>query len=437
MGKHLVKTEIPYMPEVPSDWEIKRIRHVTDFVYRGITPDYTDDESMPRVVNQATFSQGKWDISKVRYTNTHLSGCRGRLKKNDVLIASTGGGILGKTFHYTEDDDNYIADGHVTIMRPNSKLTAKYLYYFLYNSYDMINDLLAKGSTNQTELQRDLLLKLYMPIPRVKEQERICRYLDYKLNKIDNVINTLDKEIEVLELAKKAIISEMVTGNVEDALLKDSGDMFCGMISKSFVCRKLRFLIKEKLKYGANETGDSDLENCPRYIRITDITSDNRLKEDGKQYLPKDLAKPFLLKNGDVLFARSGATVGKTFYYEEKYGEAAFAGYLIKAVADETKILSKYIWYYTLSNNYELWKDNVFTQTTIQNIGADKYALLPITFPLDIAEQQRIVEYLDKKCGAIDRILDAKRVQIQKLEIHKQSMIYDYVTGVKRLEEDA
>ena len=61
MKNQLMKTGIPYMSEIPSDWDIKRIRHVTSFVYRGITPDYTDDETKPMVVNQATFSQGQWE----------------------------------------------------------------------------------------------------------------------------------------------------------------------------------------------------------------------------------------------------------------------------------------------------------------------------------------------------------------------------------------
>ena len=52
--------------------------------------------------------------------------------------------------------------------------------------------------------------------------------------------------------------------------------------------------------------------------------------------------------------------------------------------------------------------------------------------PTDLNEQQQIVDYLDRKCGAIDRVLAVKQ-QLEKLEIHERSMIYDYVTGVKRV----
>ena len=65
------------------------------------------------------------------------------------------------------------------------------------------------------------------------------------------------------------------------------------------------------------------------YIRITDISMDNKLKDDGKLSLEFDKAKPYLLEDDDLLFARSGASVGKTFLYKKEYGTSAFAGYLI------------------------------------------------------------------------------------------------------------
>ena len=270
----------------------------------------------------------------------------------------------------------------------------------------------------------------------IEEQIGIVKVLENKVNKIDNVIQLIYKEIELLELTKKAIITEYVSGENEvNVSCWKYGSEYTPRIPETYECRVLRFLIKEHLKYGANEAGDPDLLNCPRYIRITDITSDSQLKNEGIQYLPREIAQFYMLKDGDVLFARSGATVGKSFFYEEKYGDAAFAGYLIKASMNTELILSKYLWYFTLSNGYDLWKNSVFTQTTIQNIGADKYALLPVTYPKDINRQEEIVKYLDKKCGALDNIIETKKKQIETLEAHKKTLIFDYVTGAKRVKE--
>ncbi len=77
--------------------------------------------------------------------------------------------------------------------------------------------------------------------------------------------------------------------------------------------KKLKFLVNGKLEYGANEVAELEDRNFPRYIRITDFGDDGKLKDDTFKSLLPDVAASYLLKNGDILFARSGATVGKTF----------------------------------------------------------------------------------------------------------------------------
>ena len=172
------------------------------------------------------------------------------------------------------------------------------------------------------------------------------------------------------------------------------------------------------------------LVTFPRYIRITDISENNSLKNSGKQSLSPNIAKNYLLEECDILFARSGATVGKTFYYSSKYGAATFAGYLIKAKPDSNKLWSKFLYYVTLGKDYENWINSIFIQSTIQNIGADKYSqfkfLLP---PLD--EQKNIAEFLDKKCGTIDNIIEDKQKQLEIMREYKKSVIYEYVMGKK------
>ena len=90
---------------------------------------------------------------------------------------------------------------------------------------------------------------------------------------------------------------------------------------------------------------------------------------------------------------------------------------------------------HTLSIGYENWKNTVFTQATIQNIGADKYSQFIVTIP-PLDEQASTIEHLDSECGKIDRILTAKETQLQTMKKHKQSLVYEYVTGKKRVKED-
>ncbi len=205
---------IEWLGEVPEHWEVNRLKNGCSMINRGVTPQYTEDDKTAMVVNQATFSKGYWDISKVRYTLTSPLETRGLLNCNDVLLASTGGGVLGKVFHYSENG-TYIADSHVTIIRCNDKLNSKYVYYNFSTKYDLINALLAQGSTNQTELQRDWLVAFHFPFPPHEEQQAIVDYITNITGKIDTVIKETEREIELLSEYKTSLISSVVTGKVD------------------------------------------------------------------------------------------------------------------------------------------------------------------------------------------------------------------------------
>lgn len=207
---------------------------------------------------------------------------------------------------------------------------------------------------------------------------------------------------------------------------KDSGARWIGEIPKHWKVRRLKTLLLKPLQYGANSSGIPFSNNLPRYIRITDINIDGKIKDFDKLSLSEEDAKPYLLDNNDVLFARSGATVGKTFIYKNEYGKSAFAGYLIKASLNE-EISPDLLFLYTQSDIYDLWKNSIFIQSTIQNIGADKYSqlLIPIA---SLSEQQTIVSYLDNKVSKIDKYISIAEKKIAALDELKQVTIADAVT---------
>ena len=177
--------------------------------------------------------------------------------------------------------------------------------------------------------------------------------------------------------------------------------------------------------YGANESAEYNNRLWPRYIRITDIDNDGKLKEETFKSLPIEKAKEYLLNKGDILFARSGATVGKTFIYDSTK-PACFAGYLIKAVCGN-RLNPYFLVYYTSSSCYDNWKNSIFVQSTIPNIGADKYSVMPLPIP-PLPEQRHIVTYLDAKVTLIDRYISKREEEIARLKEWKQALISKAVT---------
>lgn len=208
---------------------------------------------------------------------------------------------------------------------------------------------------------------------------------------------------------------------------KNSEIEYIGEIPQHWEVWKLKFLVMGKLKYGANEAAELEDRNLPRYIRITDFDNNGKLKEDTFKSLPSNIAKEYLLKNGDILFARSGATVGKTLLFDNYDGQACFAGYLIKATCHEQKINYKFLDYYTCSSSYENWKDMIFIQATIQNIGADKYNVLLVP-KTNLQEQQIIVKYLDFKANLIDSFILNRQTQIELLKEQLHFKINEAIT---------
>lgn len=201
---------IEWIGEVPEHWEVKRMKDICDYISRGSTPGYVD-EDYQKVMNQGTFSKGWIDESNIRYTKVGKSGAH--IKKGDLLMASTGGGVLGKILYFDSIDENYYADSHVTIMRNSKGINSmKFLFYHFSLRFDEINATMTKGSTNQTELQRYELLSHKVAIPPLPEQHAIATYLDDKCAKIDTILSNLNKQISCYGDLKRSLIDEVITG---------------------------------------------------------------------------------------------------------------------------------------------------------------------------------------------------------------------------------
>lgn len=202
---------IEWIGEIPDHWQIKKLKYIADTICKGISPSYTEEELVP-VINQASFSQG--------YLNKDFQYCNddansdAKLNYGDVLLATTGGGVLGKSFYFEEEGD-YLASTDVAFIRTNNLNLSKFIYYIFSVNYDLFNGEFAKGSTNQTHLQMNLLSNMMLPLPSNSEIIKIVEYLDRLMINIENIINQKQVQIQSLEEYKKSLIYEYVTGKKE------------------------------------------------------------------------------------------------------------------------------------------------------------------------------------------------------------------------------
>jgi type I restriction enzyme S subunit len=208
---------------------------------------------------------------------------------------------------------------------------------------------------------------------------------------------------------------------------KDSGVEWLGEIPEHWEVRRVKHIAAESLKYGANEIAEIADPTLPRYIRITDINEDGSLRKDTFRSLPEKLAKPYLLKYGDLLFARSGATVGKSFLYQESWGRACYAGYLIRLRTNITIISPRFLSYFVNSSFYKNWLDSIYIQATIQNVSAEKYANLSVPLT-SLEEQVNVVAFLDQEIAKINDLIAKKERLIELLQEQRTAIINQAVT---------
>lgn len=398
---------IAWIREIPEHWEVTSFKRKITINNGKDYKDFLDAEIYPVIGSGGCFTY-----------------CSNYMYDGEALLLGRKG-TIDKPLYVK---GKFWAVDTMFYAIPHTDLNCKFAYYlalmFPFNLYSTSTSL---PSLTQTDLGNILVA-----FPFIDEQQSIATYLDQKCSEIDELITLQDEMITKLQSYKQSVITEAVTKGLDKNVpLKDSGIEWIGEIPEHWTSTVFKKFLSETMQYGANEPAEECNYNDPRYIRITDIKDDGTLRDDTFKSLPLEKAKEYMLNKGDLLFARSGATVGKTFLYKEDYA-ACFAGYLIKARCNKNELLPNFVFYYTLSNVYQNWKNSIFIQSTIQNIGADKYSVMPIIVP-SLSEQQSIANYLVQKCSEIDELISIKQQKIEKLKDYKKSLIFECVTGKRKV----
>ena len=154
-------------------------------------------------------------------------------------------------------------------------------------------------------------------------------------------------------------------------------EMFGTLDEPKVEVKKLIDVVLSSGQYGSNTSATDYQEGKPRYIRITDINDDGSLNDDIKT--AEVIEDKYKLIPGDIVFARTGATVGQTYMHET--GNAIYAGYLIKYQMDESKMKPAFMKAFTHSKTYYNWVANSQKIGAQPNISAAQYDKMPVLVP--------------------------------------------------------
>jgi len=408
--------EIPDHWVMPPLWTLFKRNKRTNFQDEQLLSVYRDFGVIPKADRNDNFNKASEDLSAYQLVDFgDLTINKMKAWQGSVAVSEYRGIVSPAYFVYE------------AMHRENSR----YLHYLMRSPRYVTGYLsLSQGiRVNQWDLQPNYHRRMPVVLPTLLEQTQIARFLDHETSKIDALIREQERLIELLQEKRQAVISHAVTKGLDpDVPMKNSGVEWLGEVPEGWDVAKLKHVLSEAMTYGANESAESDNRDFPRYIRITDLTENGGLREDTFKSLPWEKSKGYLLSDGDILLARSGATVGKSFLYRDLYGKACYAGYLIKARCEKQKVLPDYIYAFLQSHSYWEYIGVINIKATIQNVSAEKYGNLYMPIP-SLKEQREILPWLEQEVSRTETLVEEAKKTIKLMKERRSALISAAVTG--------
>ncbi len=387
-----------------NGWTYKKLGEVCDFEGGSQPPKHewvkTPCDGYVRMLQIRDFTKSREaDIEYVKQSK------KLRLCKSDDILIGRYGASVGKILTGLEGAYN------VAIIKsiPNESLIIKrYIRRYFESAY--FQGVLQKVCivrTAQAGFSKDDIDNALIPLPPLSEQQRIVERLDAAFAQIDELKAKAEKRLNEARQLFQAELTESMKPKKgwEEKTLKEistiAGDYGLSISSKPF--------------------------DGVRYLRITDITDWGELNDDIVSANVDSDMKQEELKEGDILFARTGATVGKTLVYKKEFGKCLFAGYLIRYRLNSS-IIPRFMYYITHSKEYYKWIFINQEAAAQPNISAKKYNLFPIKFP-PLPVQQRIVAHLDALSENVRKYEEIQRKTLAECDALKQAILREVFEG--------
>lgn len=354
----------------------------------------------------------QWRKAKLGNCLSIGNGCDYKhLKEGDIPVFGTGG-IMTYVDNYLYDGETVCIGRKGTINHPMYHIgkiwTVDTLFYthsfvdvipkFIYYAFCNIDWNKYNEATGVPSLSKETIYKIEIPVPFKNDKPDLSaqRRIAAILTSADKVIAATQKTIAKYKQMKQGMMEELFKP-------KEGWKMV-----------KLGECLKQKPDYGINAPAVPYDNNLPTYLRITDITEDGYYSKKDIVSVSSQDALKYVMDEGDLVFARTGASTGKTYLYNPQDGMLVFAGFLIRVRTDENKLLPEFFKYQTQTPQYKNWIAANSMRTGQPGINGNEYEEFPISIPYkngkpDLAEQHRIAAILsgiDAKIAAEEKVLE-------------------------------
>ena len=331
---------------------------------------------------------------------------KGKLQKNDLVITTRG--TVGNIAYFDESIpfENIRINSGMVIARSEIDVEPIYLNQFLKS--DLFEKWLEKNvfGSAQPQLTVKLLNSISISYPSKAEQTKIATFL----SPVDEKISQLSQKLQLLGQYKQGMMHKLFSQQIR--FKADDGSEF-----EEWEERKLSE-ISQKAMYGMNAAA-TEYDGINKYLRITDICEfSNSFKMDNLTSPNAELDDKYKLQLGDLLFARTGASVGKSYLYKENDGITYFAGFLIKFSLNTNLVIPYFIFLQTLTKGFSQWVVTNSMRSGQPGINAEEYSSYIFKVPC-LAEQTKIANFL----SSIDQKIDVVSEQLEQAKLWKKGLL--------------
>ena len=392
-------------PEFKGEWEEKKL---SDFMTRLTRKNSNNESSRALTISSVDGLIDQGEFFKKQIASKDTSGYY-LLKNGDFAYNKSYS--VGYDYGSIKRLDRY-EDGVVSTLYICMTLTSDTNSDYLTHYFDSmkwnksVSEISAEGARNHGLLNiptESFFQTKHFLAPTLAEQQKIADFL----SNVDSIITAETKILNTLQKRKKALMQKLFTRQLR--FKSDDGTDFPAWEEKKLG------EISSSPKYGLNASG-IDYDGEHKYLRITDIDEVTHTFSPEEITTPSEFSDDYLLEENDIVFARTGASTGKTYLYNPNDGDLYFAGFLIKFHIKDAN--ARFVFYQTCTHEYEKWVHIMSTRSGQPGINSEEYSTLKIKLPC-IEEQQKIADCL----SSMDSLIQNQQKVVTTWQQRKKALL--------------
>ena len=438
---------VAWIGEIPEHWEIIKIKYILKNNSLKVGPFGS------QLSGSDILSKGKyWIYNQRTVLDNNYSSCNSFIsneKYNDLIgfkvsagdILLTTRGTIGKISRIPSIFNEGVIHPCIIRFNINEKILKYEILRYIFNDSDIVTNQVKYNSNSTTidVIYSDTLKNIVLAYIPQKEQQSIAAYLDQKCGEIDELITLQEEMITKLQSYKQSVITEAVTKGLDKNVpLKDSGIEWIGKIPEHWEVRRMKSIYNfgKGLSITKADLVDKGIPVISYGQIHSKLNIGTCIKDSLIRYVPKVFLEnnnTSLVKKGDVIFADTSEDLegcGNCIYIDRDM--LLYAGYHTIIAKSISTSYNRYFSYLFQTDCWRFQIRRMVNGVKLFSIPQKLLASADLIVP-STQEQQSIADYLDQRCSEIDELISIKQQKIEKLKEYKKSLIFECVTGKRKV----